>query len=113
MNTKIASKSPPRSKRVCVVDVEADLTYCRDDACDYRDKPGAEVTCASCIGAWYREKVAAVEAERDQAHAALRELVRLKAIKDDLTLTEIDDPQVRDYERSKPAAWAEARRIVG
>lgn len=47
-----------------------------------------------------------------QMRAALVELVRLKAIKDDPAITEIDDPRTRDYESNKPKAWAEARRMI-
>jgi hypothetical protein len=49
-----------------------------------------------------------------EARAALRELVRLKDIKEAGPLDHATALKLgRDYEASKPAAWAEARRIVG
>lgn len=65
-----------------------------------------EPICRYCGGA-YRLGVCCTASglafERDEAVAALRELVRLKDLKGD----------AHDYETNKPKAWAEARRVLG
>lgn len=66
-------------------------------------------------------KMAADEAriERDEARAALAELVRLKDLSDDIEkreqggeLVRTTTPEKIDYVTNKPKAWAEARRIL-
>lgn len=81
--------------------------------CEQIDDLRAEVErlrieCPACVS----ESAVAIR-ERDEARAALRELVRLKDIKEAGPLDHATALVMgRDYEASKPAAWAEARRVL-
>ena len=64
------------------------------------------------------ETIPKLVAERDEALAALAELVRLKAIHDefdgydDMMLTNKQLAAKADYRANKPKAWARAREII-
>jgi hypothetical protein len=60
-----------------------------------------------------RHEIELMRAQRDAYHAALTELVDLKALKDDAHIVEMDDPRVDDYRHRKPRAWAKAREVLG
>lgn len=115
----IASMSPPRSKTVCIVDMGKQETKCGDPSKGYRPKPGEIVTCPSCLTVAYSAERDNARKERDEALAALAELVRLKDLHDDIELRERHgelvrsfDPAKVDYRNNKPKAWLEARRLA-
>jgi len=60
------------------------------------------------------EEIGRLEAQRDALHAALTELVELKAMKDELSLMlpREEGGMGIDYGRRKPLAWQRARELV-
>lgn len=64
------------------------------------------------LAKWAAETSAAAIKERNEARAALAELVRLKRIKDELIPDLAGSAMDLDYRENQPKAWNEARRIV-